>query len=263
MRQALEEALGGAGGVITVDGATGMGKSRLAHEALDAVRGGRRALAQLVVRGRAVRCVEHLPDAARPAARRCSASRAPRRTSWARRSSPACERSAPDLLPMAPLLADVAQVERARHAGGRPDRPAVPRRPGGRRRHRPPRPARAGAARPRRRGGPLGGRRLGRTSSTGSPSPRPAGPGPSLVVRRGETGGFAPESGVRVAWAAAPRGDRAPRPRGHRGDPPAAARGGGHRRARRGQPALRRGGHPARPGLRLARSSFPSRCTPR
>ena len=41
MRRALADALGGAGGVITVDGATGMGKSRLVHEALDAATGTR------------------------------------------------------------------------------------------------------------------------------------------------------------------------------------------------------------------------------
>ena len=35
MRQSLEDALGGAGGVITVDGATGMGKSRLVHDGLE------------------------------------------------------------------------------------------------------------------------------------------------------------------------------------------------------------------------------------
>ena len=190
-------------------------------------------LQRLVAAGRAVRCVEHLPDAARPAADAARRRPAPPARSWARPSSPALQRWAPDLLPMALAARRRRPGRRALHAGGRPDRPAVPRRPGGRRRHRrcsdawlpgplvvvveeahwadgasvaPARPARVRARR--------------------------AGPGRSSWYGAGETGGFAPASGVRVVTCdPLPRGgDRAPRPRRHRGHPAAPARGRRHRR---------------------------------
>ena len=165
---------------------------------------------------------------------RCSASRATRPTSWVRRSSPTLERCAPDLLPMAPLLADVVQVDV-------PDTPEADRIDP---QYRADRAAdvvidllgraRAGSARPRRRGGPLGRRRVG-------PPPRPG------RLRHG---------GPAVGGARrAPRRDGWLRPgvRARRRPRPAAARG--HRAARPSQP-------PRRPPCARTRSP-PSSSAPR
>ncbi|MCV2393280.1 AAA family ATPase [Actinotalea sp. M2MS4P-6] len=105
-RAALAEALGGAGGVLTVDGATGMGKSRLVAEALSG----------LPVADRFVLRAE--PYGASSAYR---VFRDPLRAYLGiTRDTPAVMgrallealgRLAPDLLPMAPLLADVVQVD--------------------------------------------------------------------------------------------------------------------------------------------------------
>ncbi len=201
MRRALEEALGGEGGVITVDGATGMGKSRLAHEAVDAVAattGARR----IVVRAE--------PYGASSAYRML---RDPLRTLLdIPRDAPdamgealltTLERCAPDLLPMAPLLADVVQVDRAGHAGGRRIDPQY----------------RADRAADvvidlfgRLVPGPIvvvveeahwadgaSAHLLDRVAAATAGRPWAV-----LAVRRGDTGGFAPETGTRVVLGPLP-----------------------------------------------------------
>ena len=106
VRGALDEALGGTGGVITITGATGMGKSRLAFEAVKET-----SEVQVVV-------VRAEPYGAASAYR---VFRDPvRRLLGLERDTPEAmgqallatlARVAPDLLPMAPLLADVVQVD--------------------------------------------------------------------------------------------------------------------------------------------------------
>jgi class 3 adenylate cyclase/tetratricopeptide (TPR) repeat protein len=106
VRAALAEALAGAGGVVTVDGATGMGKSRLVDEAL----AGLGDVDRFVLRAE--------PYGAASAYR---VLRDPLRAylGIARDTPPvmgqaltaALARLAPELLPMAPLLADVVQVD--------------------------------------------------------------------------------------------------------------------------------------------------------
>ena len=106
MRGALDEALGGTGGVITITGATGMGKSRLAFEAVKET-----SEVQVVV-------VRAEPYGAASAYR---VFRDPvRRLLGLERDTPEAmgqallatlAQVAPDLLPMAPLLADVVQVD--------------------------------------------------------------------------------------------------------------------------------------------------------
>ncbi len=106
VRGALDEALGGTGGVITITGATGMGKSRLAFEAVKET-----SEVQVVV-------VRAEPYGAASAYR---VFRDPvRRLLGLERDTPEAMgqallatlgRVAPDLLPMAPLLADVVQVD--------------------------------------------------------------------------------------------------------------------------------------------------------
>ena len=110
VRQALEEALSGTGGVITVDGATGMGKSRLAHEALEAVAAAGKDVHQLVIRGEPygasspyrmlrdpLRALLGIPRAAPDIMGAALLAR--------------LELIAPNILPMAPLLADITQVD--------------------------------------------------------------------------------------------------------------------------------------------------------
>ena len=102
----VSEALAGAGGVLTIDGATGLGKSRLGQEVLLAMQPEHR----IVLRAE--------PYGASSAYR---VLRDPVRTMLGiERDEPAAmgrallgtvERLAPDLLPLTPLLADVAQVE--------------------------------------------------------------------------------------------------------------------------------------------------------
>jgi class 3 adenylate cyclase/tetratricopeptide (TPR) repeat protein len=110
VRRALEEALSGVGGVVTVDGPTGMGKSRLAHEALQdavtAVGGARR----LVVRGEPYGASSTYRMLRDPLRQLLGVSRAAP-DAMGTELLAALERSAPDLLPMAPLLADIAQVD--------------------------------------------------------------------------------------------------------------------------------------------------------
>ena len=105
VRAALDEALAGAGGVITISGANGMGKSRLAFEALEGTQ------AQVIV-------VRAEPYGAASAYR---VFRDPVRSLLGlERDTPEAMgqallailgQVAPDLLPMAPLLADVVQVD--------------------------------------------------------------------------------------------------------------------------------------------------------
>jgi tetratricopeptide (TPR) repeat protein len=105
-RQVVEEALAGAGGVLTIEAATGLGKSRLAQEVLDATQPDHRVVlraepygassAYRVLRDpvRALLGIDRgLPE------------------EMGRTMLSTLERHAPDLLPLAPLLADVAQVE--------------------------------------------------------------------------------------------------------------------------------------------------------
>ena len=102
------DALAGAGGVVTVDGATGMGKSRLVARGPRA----RSTGAHVLVRPRPSRT-------ARPAPTACSATRSARCSAIERDTPEAMGAGparhpvavAPDLLPMAPLLADVVQVD--------------------------------------------------------------------------------------------------------------------------------------------------------
>lgn len=109
VREALEEALKGAGGVITVDGATGMGKSRLAHEALDQSADGIGAR-RLSVRAEPYGASSTYRMLRDPLRALLGISRAaPDVMGSALLDS--LRRSAPDLLPMAPLLADIVQVD--------------------------------------------------------------------------------------------------------------------------------------------------------
>ncbi|HET6966854.1 MAG TPA: AAA family ATPase, partial [Ornithinibacter sp.] len=109
VRQALEDALAGAGGVITVDGATGMGKSRLVHEALDAVTAATGAR-RLVIRGEPYGASSTYRMLRDPLRTLLGVSRAEPDV-MGRAMQTTLRRSAPDLLPMAALLADVVQVE--------------------------------------------------------------------------------------------------------------------------------------------------------
>ena len=105
-RQAVEDALDGAGGALTIDGATGMGKSRLAAAVLDEVAPDHRVVLRAEPYG-ASSAYRVLRDPLRALLR-------------VRRDVPdvmgramlaTLGRVAPDLLPLAPLLADVAQVD--------------------------------------------------------------------------------------------------------------------------------------------------------
>ena len=170
----------------------------------------------------------------------------------------------PTCCPLAPLLADIAQV----------DVPTTPEADRIDQQYRADRAAdvvidlleqaRPRAARRRRRGGPLGRRRVGRACSTASPWRPPGARGPcsSSVAARpvGSPRRPAPP------WSSARcpgRGRRAPRHRGDRGHSPATARDRGRRRAGPGQPAVRRGGHARRPRAPGRWRSCPSRSRPR
>ncbi len=106
VRRAIDDALTGAGGVLTISGATGMGKSRLAFEALD---GGSRA--EVVV----VRAEPYGAASAyrvfRDPVRRLLGLERDTPEAMGRALLATLGKVAPDLLPMAPLLADVAQVD--------------------------------------------------------------------------------------------------------------------------------------------------------
>ena len=103
---AVDEALGGAGGVLTIDGATGMGKSRLATAVLDAARPDHRVVLRAEPYG-ASSAYRVLRDPLRSLLRvRRDVPEAMGRAMLA-----TLERVAPDLLGLAPLLADVVQVE--------------------------------------------------------------------------------------------------------------------------------------------------------
>ena len=109
VRQALEGALGGAGGVITVDGATGMGKSRLVHDSLEsstAATGAQRIVLRAEPYG-ASSTYRMLRD---PLRTLLGVTRAEPQV-MGRALLASLQRWAPDLLPMASLLADVVQVE--------------------------------------------------------------------------------------------------------------------------------------------------------
>ena len=91
----------------------------------------------------------------------------------------------------------------------------------------------SGAARGRRRGGALGGRGVGRTCSSGSRSARRAGRGRSSWYGDGEPAGSPRRPVPGSTSIPCPGGDRAARPRRHRGHTAAPARGRRRRGARR------------------------------
>ena len=109
VRQALEASLGGAGGVITIDGATGMGKSRLAHEALSAAVAAT-GVHRLVIRGEPYGASSTYRLLRDPLRTLLGVTRAEPEV-MGQSLLATLQRSAPDLLPMASLLADVIQVE--------------------------------------------------------------------------------------------------------------------------------------------------------
>ncbi|MEO7421951.1 MAG: adenylate/guanylate cyclase domain-containing protein [Ornithinibacter sp.] len=105
-RRTVEDALAGAGGVLRIDGATGMGKTRLAAAVLDQARPDHVVMLRAEPYG-AASSYRVLRDPLRSLLR-------------VRRDVPpvmgqamlaTLERFAPDLLPLAPLLADITQVE--------------------------------------------------------------------------------------------------------------------------------------------------------
>ena len=109
VHQALEDALRGDGGVITVDGATGMGKSRLAHEALRSSSAAQSA-GRLVLRGEPYGATSTYRMLRDPLRALLGVPRAePQVMGQALLATLA--QSAPDLVPMAPLVADALQVE--------------------------------------------------------------------------------------------------------------------------------------------------------
>ena len=174
-RAALEVALSGEGGVVTVEGAAGIGSTRLAREALDAAG----ATQRLALRAEPYGVVERLPGAARPAAR--AARHRPRHAArrWVRRCWRPCATRRPGCCRWRRCSPTCVHVGVPGHAGGRPGRPAVPRRPGRRRRHRAARPARARAAAPSSSRTPTGPTAPRCTCWAGSPPPPRGGPGRS------------------------------------------------------------------------------------
>ncbi len=105
-RRVVDEALSGTGGVLTIEGATGLGKSRLAQEVLDAVSPDHRIVLHAEPYG-ASSAYRVLRDPVR------ALLGIPRGMpeEMGRALLDTLEQSAPDLLPLAPLLADVAQVD--------------------------------------------------------------------------------------------------------------------------------------------------------
>ena len=106
VRAALDEALSGTGGVITITGATGMGKSRLAFEAVEASTDAR----VVVVRAEPYGAASAYRVFRDPVRRLLGLERdTPEAMGQALLATLATV--APDLLPMAPLVADVVQVD--------------------------------------------------------------------------------------------------------------------------------------------------------
>ncbi|HET9020800.1 MAG TPA: adenylate/guanylate cyclase domain-containing protein [Ornithinibacter sp.] len=103
---AVETALAGAGGVVTIDGATGMGKTRLATAVLDATAPDHRVVLRAEPYG-ASSAYRVLRDPLR------TLLDIPRGTPEAMGQAllQTLEAHAPDLLPFAPLVADVVQVD--------------------------------------------------------------------------------------------------------------------------------------------------------
>jgi len=106
VRQSLDDALSGRGGVITVTGATGLGKSRLAHEALEAAAADAH---RLVLRGEPYGVSSTYRMLRDPLRALLGVTRAAPED-MGRDLLVTVGRVAPELLPMAPLLADVIQV---------------------------------------------------------------------------------------------------------------------------------------------------------
>ncbi|MDO8122571.1 adenylate/guanylate cyclase domain-containing protein [Isoptericola sp. b490] len=106
VRAALAAALAGDGGVVTVDGATGMGKSRLVSEALRAFPGTDR----FVVRAEPYGASSAYRVFRDPLRAHLGISR-DTPTAMGQALLDSLGRRAPDLVPMAPLLADVVQVD--------------------------------------------------------------------------------------------------------------------------------------------------------
>jgi class 3 adenylate cyclase/tetratricopeptide (TPR) repeat protein len=194
----LEGAMAGAGGVVTIVGPTGIGKSRLVHEASDAVPD----LRAFVLRAEPYGQASSYRVFRDPLRQLLDVTRGPSDV-MGRQVLDALASTAPDLLPMAPLIADVASVE----VPSTPEADAID-----------------PQFRPdvlaetllrlldRLRPGPLlvvadGGhwidpasaRLLDRMASATSDHPWAV-----VVIRRGEAGGFLPELGERVVLTALP-----------------------------------------------------------
>ncbi len=247
VRQALIDALAGAGGVVVVDGATGMGKSRLVFEAVEAITGAH----VLVVRAEPYGAASAYRVFRDPVRRLMALERGtPEAMGLAMMAT--LSQVAPDLLPLAPLLADVVQV----------DVPSTPEVDMLDPQFRPDRLADAvvrfvDAALP----GPLvllaeeahwadgaSARLLDQIAAASAGRPWAV-----VVVRRGQDGGFAPATGTtRDARPAAGARHGAAGHRRHRGHAAAPPRDRRDRRPRAGQPPVRRGGHAGRPDHRLA-----------
>ena len=109
VRRALDAALSGAGGVITVDGATGLGKSRLVAEALDASTSAASA-GRLLLHAEPYGAASTYRVLRDPLRQLLGIERGePRAMGDALLD--ALGRTAPGLLPLAPLLADIALVD--------------------------------------------------------------------------------------------------------------------------------------------------------
>ena len=105
-RAALEAALAGAGGVLTVTGTTGMGKTRLLMEALEGLDVDHRIVVRAEPYGSA-----SAYRVFRDPARRLLGIERDEPEAMGRAMLATLQAVAPDLLPMAPLLADVLQVD--------------------------------------------------------------------------------------------------------------------------------------------------------